>query len=106
MLFRKKVAAVLSGVLAGLAAGITGVAATETEEQLMQFMDCFDSMPIIGSLSDSCWGAQMVGPRDQDNGLEDREMKSYTYWDGGIIKDDDTGTYYMFASRWDQIKKP
>ena len=29
-------------------------------------------------------------------------MKSWNYWDGGIIKDDQTGTYHMFASRWNQ----
>lgn len=83
------------------------------EDMATQFMDCFEPMPIINKLSDDCWGAEKVGSRDQDNGLEDRTMivrseddpeHDYTYWDGGIIKDDrdPTGqTYYMFASRWD-----
>ena len=29
-------------------------------------------------------------------------MAAYSYWDGGIVKDDETGKYYMFASRWNQ----
>ena len=29
-------------------------------------------------------------------------MAQYSYWDGGIIKDEETGMYYMFASRWNQ----
>ena len=64
-----------------------------------QWMDYFQPTPIIGSLSSTCWGASQVGKRDQSNGLEDRTMKSYNYWDGGIIKGED-GTYHMFASRW------
>jgi hypothetical protein len=65
-----------------------------------QWMDYFQPTPIIGSLSSTCWGAAQVGKRDQSNGLEDKTMKSYHYWDGGIIKDEQTGTYHMFASRW------
>lgn len=65
------------------------------------FMNYFNKMPIIESLSSSCWGAAEVGPRDQSNGLEDRTMSRYCYWDGGIIKGPD-GIYHMFASRWDQ----
>ncbi len=67
-----------------------------------QFMDCFEPMPIVESLSTDCWGAPEVGARDQGNGLEDRKMAAYSYWDGGIVKDDETGKYYMFASRWNQ----
>jgi hypothetical protein len=66
-----------------------------------QFMDYFQATPIIGSLSSSCWGAAAVGPRDQSNGLEDKTMTQYCYWDGGIIKGSD-GLYHMFASRWVQ----
>ncbi|MCL6592320.1 MAG: carbohydrate-binding protein, partial [Firmicutes bacterium] len=66
-----------------------------------QFMDYFQATPIIGSLSSSCWGAAAVGPRDQSNGLEDKTMTQYCYWDGGIIKGSD-GLYHMFASRWAQ----
>jgi len=75
---------------------------TNGESTVTQFMDCIEPMPIIEGLSSDCWGAAEVGPRDQANGLEDRNMTSYSYWDGGIIKDDDTGKYYMFASRWNQ----
>jgi hypothetical protein len=42
-----------------------------------------------------------VQPRDQDNGLEDRTQRSWSYWDGRIVKGPD-GRYHMFASRWDQ----
>ena len=65
------------------------------------FIDYFTATPIIESLSSSCWGAADVGPRDQSNGLEDRTMTKYCYWDGGIIKGKD-GKYHMFASRWAQ----
>ncbi|MGN0504991.1 MAG: DNRLRE domain-containing protein [Lachnospiraceae bacterium] len=90
------------------AEGTTGSAAgTESEEtneptEAAQFMDCFEPMPIIGGLSSDCWGAAEVGARDQLNGLEDANMSDYSYWDGGIIKDEITGTYYLFASRWNQ----
>lgn len=70
-------------------------------EAATQFMDCYLPMPIVEELSTDCWGAPTVGPRDQGNGLEDRDLSDYSYWDGGIIKDDDSGKYYMFASRWD-----
>ncbi|WP_242855898.1 hypothetical protein [Ruminiclostridium josui] len=65
------------------------------------FINYFTETPIIDSLSSTCWGAADVGPRDQSNGLEDRTMSKYCYWDGGIIKGED-GRYHMFASRWDQ----
>ncbi len=65
------------------------------------FIDYFTATPIIESLSSSCWGAADVGPRDQSNGLEDKTMSKYCYWDGGIIKGED-GRYHMFASRWNQ----
>jgi len=66
-----------------------------------QFMDYTLPMPIISSLSSSCWGAAAVGSRDQSNGLEDKTMTQYCYWDGGIIKGSD-GVYHMYASRWAQ----
>ncbi len=65
------------------------------------FIDYFTATPVIETLSSSCWGAADVGPRDQSNGLEDKTMSKYCYWDGGIIKGDD-GRYHMFASRWNQ----
>ncbi len=73
-----------------------------------QFMDCFETTPLVGKLSNECWGVATVGTRDQDNGLEDKligtdaEGMRYCYWDGAILKDDESGKYYMFASRWDQ----
>ena len=67
-----------------------------------QFMDFFSPTPLIGSLSSTCWGATEVGSRDQSNGLEDRTLTDWVYWDGGIIKDEKTGIYHMFAARWNQ----
>lgn len=81
-----------------LAAGLISTARAAVQ----QWMDYFQPTPIIGALSSTCWGAAQVGPRDQSNGLEDKTMKSWNYWDGGILKDDQTGTYHMFASRWNQ----
>lgn len=108
--FQRSVAFVLSGALFFSVAQTTGlpVKARETlaeaveEKGVTQFMDCMDPMPIVGELSEDCWGAGEVGARDQDNGLEDRTLENYCYWDGGILKDEKTGKYYMFASRWNQ----
>ena len=75
------------------------------ESEVKQFMDCFDPMPIIGELSEDCWGAYEIGKRDQSNGLEDSDLSDYCYWDGAIIKNPDPNgehKYYMFASRWNQ----
>ncbi len=66
-----------------------------------QFMDCFEPMPIVGELRTDCWGSG-VGPRDQSNGLEDSSNTYFCYWDGKILKDKKSGTYYMFASRWNE----
>lgn len=63
--------------------------------------DYFQPTPIINKLTTGAWGASNVQPRDQDNGLEDKTMKSYCYWDGRIIKAED-GKFHMFASRWNQ----
>jgi hypothetical protein len=82
--------------VASLTVGLTSA----VRAAVQQWMDYFQPTPIIGSLSSTCWGAAQVGKRDQSNGLEDMTMKSYNYWDGGIIKDEQTGTYHMFASRW------
>ncbi|HEY8965038.1 MAG TPA: glycoside hydrolase family protein [Candidatus Methylacidiphilales bacterium] len=67
------------------------------------FIDYFLPIPVSGELSKDAWGAAAVGPRDPDNGLEDREMKQWDYWDGKILRGAD-GKYRMFASRWDQAK--
>jgi hypothetical protein len=65
--------------------------------------DYFLPTPIVKGLTSNGWGASNVQPRDQDNGLEDRTMKQWSYWDGRIVKASD-GKYHMFASRWDQAK--
>jgi hypothetical protein len=78
------------------------LAASDARAAAAQFMDYFTPTPIVGSLSKTCWGAAQVGPRDQSNGLEDRTLSNWNYWDGGILKDDQTGVYHMFASRWKQ----
>jgi MYXO-CTERM domain-containing protein len=72
-----------------------GTAAAQT------FTDYFLPMPIINSLTSDGWGASNVQPRDQDNGLEDKTNKSYSYWDGRIVKAAD-GKFHLFASRWSQ----
>ena len=67
-----------------------------------QFMDCIEPMPLVEGLNGNCWGAPTVGPRDQGNGLEDRTMAEYSYWDGRILKNPENGKYCLFASRWEQ----
>ena len=74
----------------------------EETKAVTQFMDCFLPMPIVEGLTEDCWGADLVGARDQGNGLEDRDLSDYSYWDGAILKDHESGKYYMFASRWNQ----
>lgn len=81
---------------------VSEIIVEEKEIDMNQFMDGFLPMPIVEELSKECWGAEMVGARDQGNGLEDRDLSDYCYWDGAIIKDDESGKYYMFASRWNQ----
>ena len=65
------------------------------------FIAYFKPTPIVEPLSREVWGADAVGPRDPGNGLEDRALKEWNYWDGSILKGED-GKYRMFASRWDQ----
>lgn len=67
------------------------------------FIDYFLPTPITLPLSTTIWGAAAVGPRDPGNGLEDRKMQDWDYWDGKIIKSKD-GKYHLFASRWEQSK--
>jgi hypothetical protein len=67
------------------------------------FIDYFQPIPIIGTLSKSAWGAQTVGARDQQNGMEDPTLAQWNYWDGRIIKTAD-GKYHFFGSRWEQSK--
>ena len=67
------------------------------------FIDYFQPTPILSPLSKDAWGTAAVGPRDQQNGLEDAKLAQWNYWDGRILKGPD-GKYHIFASRWDQAK--
>jgi len=91
------IAAFVGVALTSLCAGQTTKPAEKT------LIDYFRPMPIVGKLSKDAWGAATVGPRDQQNGLEDPEIKKWNYWDGQIVKGPD-GKYHLFASRWDQAK--
>lgn len=62
-------------------------------------IDYFQPIPIRGKLAADAWGAADVGRRDQDNGLEDRDLKQWCYWDGAVLQGAD-GRWHMFASRW------
>jgi len=42
--------------------------------------DYFLPVPIVDKVAQAPWGASNVQPRDQDNGLEDKTMKSYYLW--------------------------
>ena len=86
--------------LAGIAMLTIAISAVKVQAT-QQLMDYFKATPIIGSLSSTCWGAAQVGPRDQSNGLEDKTLAKWVYWDGTILKESDT-VYHMFAARWNQ----
>ncbi|MGN6369356.1 MAG: hypothetical protein ACTHN5_13945 [Phycisphaerae bacterium] len=62
-------------------------------------IDYFQPIPVKGKLSRDAWGTPTVGPRDTENGLEDRELKEWCYWDGAVLQGRD-GKWHMFASRW------
>lgn len=83
-----------------LAFGLVAFVAPRSGEAKTLF-DYFQTTPIVGNVAQAPWGASNVQPRDQDNGLEDKSMKSYSYWDGRIVKAAD-GTYHLFGSRWNQ----
>lgn len=88
--------------LAGLTVAAALLAAlVPVRAEAKSLIDYFRPMPIVSELTSNAWGASGVLPRDQDNGLEDRTMKSWAYWDGKIMKAAD-GTFHLFASRWDQ----
>ncbi|MGM9552045.1 MAG: hypothetical protein ACI3XA_07300 [Clostridia bacterium] len=95
---------VISSIISLLIFSSIASAIHAEEVNYPSFMECFDPMPIVEELSSTAWGSDLVGPRDQSNGLEDRTMSDFAYWDGGIIKDDETGKYYMFASKWDEAQ--
>ncbi|MEO7719931.1 MAG: glycoside hydrolase family protein [Capsulimonas sp.] len=91
----------LTAQLGGKSMGLKNKSKDTMVNAASQFMDYFNATPSTRSLSSICWGASQVGPRDQSNGLEDKTLSDYVYWDGGIIKGTD-GIYHMFASRWNQ----
>lgn len=62
-------------------------------------IDYFLPIPVRGELSKDAWGAAEVGPRDPDNGLEDRTLDEWCYWDGAAIQGPE-GRWHLFASRW------
>ncbi len=64
-------------------------------------IDYFKPTPIISALTSNTWGAPNVLPRDTSNGLEDKTLNQWVYWDGKIIRAPD-GKYHLFGSRWDQ----
>ncbi|HNY31832.1 MAG TPA: glycoside hydrolase family protein [Fibrobacteria bacterium] len=73
----------------------TGVAQAKT------LIDYFLPTPVIKQTTSNAWGSTGVLPRDQDNGVEDKTNKSWSYWDGKILRAKD-GKYHMYASRWSQ----
>ncbi len=78
--------------------GIARAPSTNQPER-HSLVDYFLPMPVRERLSKDAWGSAHVGPRDQGNGLEDRTIANWCYWDGAVIKGAD-GKWHMFASRW------
>jgi MYXO-CTERM domain-containing protein len=97
----RKTSGAIFAIRVASAVALAGSFTNAEAQSAPQMMDYFTATPTIGSLSSTCWGAAQVGPRDQSNGLEDKTLAKWVYWDGGIIKGPD-GTYHMFSSRWDQ----
>ena len=61
-----------------------------------RFMDRFQPIPVVGSLTSDTWGAENVLPRYTENGIEDNE---WSYWGGNALPDPD-GSYHLFVCRW------
>jgi len=89
----------LTCLLAGASASAQGLPVLGPKP----FIAYFKPTPVKGALSASAWGTATTGPRDQDNGLEDRTLAKWNYWDGVILKGPD-GRYRLFGSRWEQSK--
>ncbi len=64
-------------------------------------IDYFLPTPVVKQTTSNAWGSSGVLPRDQDNGVEDKTNKLYSYWDGKILRAAD-GKYHMYVSRWNQ----
>jgi hypothetical protein len=77
------------------------VASNASAAAAKPLFDYFQPTPIVGKVAQAPWGASNVQPRDQNNGLEDKTMKNWSYWDGRIVKAAD-GKYHLFCSRWSQ----
>jgi hypothetical protein len=100
------IAAAMLALTCGEACGQTSAPAAQPSREVAvvgpkPFIAYFKATPIVEALSKDAWGSDAVGPRDQGNGLEDRDLKAWNYWDGSIVKGPD-GKYRMFASRWDE----
>jgi hypothetical protein len=61
-----------------------------------RFMDLFETIPTMASLTKDTWGADYVVPRYIDNGIEDEE---WSYWGGNALLGTD-GKYHLFVCRW------
>lgn len=84
-----------------LSACLGGLAFLAPSTDAKTLIDYFLPIPVTKPLTSNAWGASGVLPRDVDNGIEDKSNKSWSYWDGRILKDKD-GKYHMYASRWSQ----
>ena len=74
---------------------------SEETKAVTQFMDCFLPMPIVEGLTEDCWGADLVGARDQGNGLwwQVEGMPNTNVEDPVIWYSD--GLYHIVANKWD-----
>src|SRR5687767_10978070 len=99
MFFSKQIGKVVC-IAACLALSGTAGAQTASEVPVVgskPFIAYFQPTPVVQELSTTAWGASTVGARDPGNGLEDRTLGQWNYWDGWILKGAD-GAYRMFAS--------
>ncbi len=63
------------------------------------FIDRFQPVPTAhGLITDDCWGAPGVVPRNVYNGMEDPD---FSFWGGNIVIGDD-GKYHLFGCYWPQ----
>ncbi len=82
-------------------AGSTFLALASSAVPAASLIDYFLPIPVIKQTTSNAWGSSGVLPRDQDNGVEDKTNKSWSYWDGKILRATD-GKYHMYVSRWSQ----
>ena len=61
-----------------------------------RFMDRFLPMPNLSGMTTKTWGADVVIPRDINNGIEEDE---WSYW-GGNTRLGPDGKYHLFVCRW------